>query len=184
MGLYYSTREIILRVIWGFVEPVFFRFSPRFFYGWRNIILKMMGAKIGYDVRIYPTARITYPWLLEVGDRSVISWDVRIYNLGKIRIGSNTVISQHSHLCGGTHDYLSENFELIRSGLTVGSNVWLSTDVFIGPGVNVSDGVVVAACSVVIHDVPALSVVAGNPARIVKKLEKAPVMHYGRKKHQ
>ena len=178
MSRYYPIREIFLRILWGLIEPLFFSYSPRLFYGWRNFILRGMGARIGKRVQIYPSARIMYPWLFEIGDRSVISWEVKVYNLGKISIGNNTVISQYSHLCGGTHDYESTNFTLLPKGLAIGSNVWIGADAFIGPGVKVHDGVVVAARAVVVKDVPALTVVAGNPARLVKKLDIVPPMLY------
>jgi putative colanic acid biosynthesis acetyltransferase WcaF len=172
MSSYYTSREIALRILWGFVDIVFFRFSPRLFYGWRNFVLRLMGAKIGKSVRIFPSARIMYPWLLEVGDSSVISWGVEVYNLGKITIGCNTVISQFSHLCGGTHDYLSREFVLLRTGLTIGNQCWIAADSFIGPGVKVHNGSVVAARSVVVKDVPEKALVAGNPAKVVRIIDR------------
>lgn len=137
-----------------------------------------MGAKVGKHVQVFPSANIMYPWLLEVGDRSVISWGVNVYNLGKISIGSDTVISQYAHLCGGTHDYAGERFTLLRTGLTVGSNVWIGADAFVGPSVTVNYGSVVAARAVVVRDVDSLTVVGGNPAKPIKKLEKAPGMKW------
>lgn len=176
----YTTKELILRIAWALIEPVLFRFSPRLLYGWRNCLLRLMGAKIGKYVQILPSARIMYPWLLQVGDRSVIAWDVKVYNLGQIIIGHDTVISQYSHLCGGTHDFAGERFTLLRTGLVIGSNVWIGADAFIGPGVKVNDGVVVGARTVVVKDVPSLTVVAGNPARIIRHLERMPGMQYRR----
>lgn len=181
MPKYYTGKELVLRIIWGCIEPIFFRFSPRLFYGWRNFLLRLMGAKIGTSVQILPSARIMYPWLLQVGDRSVIAWDVKVYSLGKIIIGHDTVISQYSHLCGGTHDYQGEYFTLLRTGLEIGSHVWIGADAFIGPGVKVNDGAVVAARAVVVRDVPSLNVVGGNPARTIKHLERAPGMKYNAK---
>lgn len=165
---YYSNKEILLRVVWGIVEPLFFRYSPRLLYGWRNFLLRMMGARIGKRVQVFPSVRIMAPWLLEIGDHSVISWGVKVYNLGKITIGHDTVISQYSHLCGGTHDYESDTFTLLRTGLTIGSHVWIAADAFIGPDVHVNDHAVVAARAVVIHDVDRGAVVSGNPARLIK----------------
>ncbi|MGC4020639.1 MAG: hypothetical protein QM734_01180 [Cyclobacteriaceae bacterium] len=73
--------------------------------------------------------------LLEIGDNSTISWDIKVYNLGFSQIGSNTMISQSSHLCGGTHDFRSKDFELIRTGFTIGNKVWIAADAFVGPGI-------------------------------------------------
>lgn len=178
MSAYYSQKEKFLRIIWALVEPLFFRISPRLLYGWRNFVLRIMGAKIGRNVQIFPSARITFPWLLEIGDRSVISWNVRVYNLGKITIGSDTVISQYTHLCGGTHDYQGESFTLLRKNIFVGSHVWIGADAFIGPGVIVNDGAVVAARAVVVKNIDSLTVVGGNPAKVVRTLEKMPGMKW------
>lgn len=124
-----------------------------------------MGANIGRGVKIYPSARITFPWLLEVKDKAVISWGVRIYNLGKISIGEKTVISQFAHLCGGTHDIKRQGFMLLRTGLEIGNGIWIASDAFIGPGVHIGDNAIVGARAVVIRDVPSHTIVAGNPAR-------------------
>lgn len=135
------------------------------------MVLRLFGATIGNNVQIFPSANITYPWLLTVGDRVVISWDVKVYNLGRISIGDDTVISQYVHLCGGTHDYKNPGFTLLRTGLTIGKKVWVAADAFVGPGVTVGDHVVVGARSVVMRDVAPGTVVAGNPARVVSALE-------------
>ena len=171
MSKYYTTWEYLIRFLWFVIEPFFFSFSPRLFYGWRNTVLRLMGAKIGKGVKIYPSAQIMYPWLLEIGDYTTISWEVKVYNLAFSKIGSNTMISQYSHLCGGTHDYKSKNFDLIRTGFTIGNHVWIAADAFIGPGVVVHDHAVVAARAVVIRNVEARSIVGGNPAKAIGRNE-------------
>lgn len=158
--------------MWGFVNAVFFRFSPRMLYGWRNVLLRIFGAEIGKNVKIYPSARITFPWLLRLEDNVVISWDVKVYNLGTITIGDNSVISQYAHLCGGNHDYQTPSFTLLRTGLTIGKNVWVASDAFIGPGVVVGDNAVVGARAVVTSNVEANTLVAGNPAKVIRQITK------------
>jgi virginiamycin A acetyltransferase len=60
--------------------------------------------------------------------------------------------------------------ELPYKGDTViGNDVWLGYDVLVMPGVKIGDGAIVAARSVVVSDVPAYSVVRGNPAKIVRQ---------------
>ncbi len=170
----YSRKEKMLRVFWGIAEPLLFRYSPRLFYGWRNAVLKLFGATLGSNVQIFPSARIMYPWMLTVESNVVISWDVKIYNLGPISIGEGTVISQYAHLCGGNHDFTTSGFTLLRTGLTVGKNVWIAADAFIGPGVTVGDNAVVGARAVVVGNVDPSTLVAGNPARLVKSINKPP----------
>ena len=162
-GKNYSKKEYILRILWGFAYP-FFRYSPRLFYGWRNTILRVFGAKIGNGVKIYPSAKITFPWKLEIGKKSVISWEVIVYNLGSIKIGEECIISQYVHLCAGTHDYKSPGFELIKSSITIGDHVWIAADAFISPDISIGNNAVVGARSVVVKNVPKNTIVAGHPA--------------------
>lgn len=164
---YYSRKEYLLRAVWLVVSPVF-SLSPRVCNRGRVLLLQLFGAKIGSGVEVFPSATITYPWMLRIGARSVISWGVRAYNLGAMEIGERVVISQHAHLCGGTHDYESGDFALIRSTIRIEDDVWIGADAFIGPGVTIGSGAVVGARAVVAKDVPPLAVVVGNPARIVK----------------
>jgi putative colanic acid biosynthesis acetyltransferase WcaF len=168
-GVNYTRKEYLLRLLWSCAWPLF-RFSPRIWYGWRNIILSIFGARIGKSVKIYPSADIMFPWNLEIGDRSVISWKVIIYNLGKISIGEDTVISQYAHLCAGNHDYKSPDFKLLKTPIIVGSRVWIAADAFIGPGVKVGDRSVIYARAVVVNDVEEATVMGGNPARVIRKV--------------
>jgi putative colanic acid biosynthesis acetyltransferase WcaF len=58
---------------------------------------------------------------------------------------------------------------LVAKPIVVGENAWLGADVFVGPGVTVGDLCVVGARSVVVKDVPAGTVCAGSPCRVLKR---------------
>ena len=55
--------------------------------------------------------------------------------------------------------------------VVIEDDVWIATDVVILPGVTISRGAIIGAGSVVTKDVPAKSVVAGNPARLIRNLK-------------
>lgn len=166
----YSVAELSRRIIWG-VGYLVFRFSPRPFFGWRRFILRCFGATVGKHVHCYNSARIYFPWNLSIGDWSAIGEDAFIYNLGPVRIGSHVTISQRAHLCAGTHDYTDPTMPLIKPPIHVADQVWICADAFVGPGVTVGEGAVVGARAVAVKDVPPWSIVAGNPARVVKQRE-------------
>lgn len=168
----YSPRELALRVVWGALQPLF-RCSPRLLWGWRRFLLRLLGARIGRDVLIHPRARIYFPWLLEVGDETAISEDALIYNLGPITLGQQVTVSHGAQLCAGTHDFRKADMPLLKPPVSVGDCAWICAGAFVGPGVRVGEGAVVGACAVAMKDVPAWTVVAGNPAREVgpRKLE-------------
>ena len=77
-------------------------------YGWRRNIFRLFGAKIGKNVIIRPSVKMTYPWNIEIGNNSWIGDNVVLYSLDKIEIGNNVVISQNSYLCTGTHNFSKE----------------------------------------------------------------------------
>jgi putative colanic acid biosynthesis acetyltransferase WcaF len=163
----YTKREYVGRVLWRLVTPLF-RFSPRTFFGWRRFILRLFGARIGRNAHVYPSATIYLPWNLDLGAEASIGEWALIYNLGPIRIGAQATISHRVHLCAGTHDYSDPALPLLRQPIEIGPQAWVCADSFVGPNVRVGQGAVVGAGSVVVKDVPDWTVVAGNPAKVVK----------------
>ena len=166
----YGTAELARRVLW-MVGAVVFRFVPRPFFGIRNSILRLFGAHVGRDVRFYGSVVVYMPWNLTIGDWSAVGEHAVIYNLGPVTIGRSATISQRAHLCAGTHAYTAPDMPLLKPPIVVGDQVWICADAFVGPGVRVGEGAVVGACAVAMRDVPAWTVVAGNPARTVKRRE-------------
>ncbi len=166
----YPLRVQLMRVFWAFGK-VLFRLVPRPLYGPRRFLLKCFGAKIGRNVNIANTATIYFPWNLEVGDWSSIGERAMIYNLGKITVGKQATISQGAHLCAGSHDYRNPAMPLLTLPISVGEKAWICADAFIGPNVTVGDGAVVGARAVACKDVEPWTVVAGNPAKEVRKRE-------------
>ena len=159
------------RLIWGVVHLILFRSSPRVFHGWRRWLLRLFGASIGRGVRVYPSARIWAPWNLQMQDHSCLGSDVDCYCVAPIRIGAHAVVSQYSYLCAASHDYTLANLPLISAPITIGDGAWVTADVFVGMGVTVGAGAVVGARAAVFEDVPAWTVVGGNPARFIKRRE-------------
>lgn len=159
-------RSPIIVQIWWIVQSTLFGMSPQFMYGWRRWLLRVFGAKIGKGVLIRPTARVTYPWKLVIGDYSWIGDQAELYNWADIRIGSNSVVSQRSYLCTGSHDMSKKNFPLNAKPILIADGVWVATDVFIAPGVSVEEGAVIGARSSVFSDIPERAVAYGYPAKI------------------
>lgn len=164
----YSTSVLLRRVAWSLITPVF-KLSPRNLFYFRTLILRAFGAEIGKFVHIYPSANIYMPWNLTIGDYSAIGEDALIYNLGRIKIGQNVTISHRAHLCAGTHDYTDPTLPLIKPPITIEDNAWICAQAFIGPGLTIREGAVIGAAAVVTKDVASWSVVAGNPAKVIKQ---------------
>ena len=108
-----------------------------------------------------------------LGARSHISAAVSIRIGDNLLTGPNVLITDNSH-GSSTRELLATHPDyrpLFSKGpVVIGNNVWIGTNACIMPGVKVGDGAIVAANSVVTHDVPANSVVAGSPATVVKQM--------------
>ena len=168
-------KDKLLRMIWRLTWLLFFRPSPVIMHTWRCFLLRIFGAKLGTNVFVYPTARIWAPWNLEMGDYSTLADYVDCYSVDKIKIGVHSTVSQYSYLCSATHDYerpndiIKSKMPLITAPIFLGDQVWVTADVFVGPGVSIGDGTVVLARSTVVHDLQPWVVAAGNPATMKKK---------------
>lgn len=161
-------RSAFTAQLWWLVQGSLFRASPDFMVGWRAALLRLFGARIGRGVRIRPTVRVRFPWRLVVGDHAWIGDDVELYSLGDIVIGANAVVSQRSYLCTGTHDYRDPGFAILAKPIFVEAESWICTDVFVGPGVTVGQGAIIAARSTLLEDAQPMMIYAGSPARPVK----------------
>lgn len=151
--------------LWWVVQATLFRASPQVLYGWRRWLLRRFGAKIGRGVLIRSTATVTYPWKLTIGDYSWIGDDVVLYSLGEIHIGAHSVVSQRSYICTGSHNAATIAFDIYALPIFIGNECWIASDVFVAPGVSISDGAVVGARSTVFDDLPAGMICYGNPAQ-------------------
>ena len=100
-------------------------------------MLRMFGAKVGADVHVYPTVRITIPWNLSLGDGSAIGEFAILYALGPIALGPRATVSQYAHLCAGSHDLTRSDRPLTKPPINVGADAWIAADAFVGPGVTI-----------------------------------------------
>jgi len=165
----FSLKNKIGRLIWNLTVPILFRpFGTRLFKKWRVLVLKCFGAKIDWSSHIYSSVKIWAPWNLEIGAYSSLGPQVDCYNQGKIKIGSNTVISQKAYLCASSHDYTKEDFPLVLKPIIIGNGIWIAADAFIGPNVNIGSNAIIAARAVVTKNVESETIVGGNPAKFIK----------------
>lgn len=154
--------------LWWIVQATLFRTSPQVLYAWRRFLLRLFGCTIGKGVLVRPTADVTYPWKVSIGDYSWIGHDVTLYSLGEIHIGANAVVSQGSYLCAATHDIEKPSFDIYDKPIFIEDEAWVAADVFVAPGVRIGRGAVVGARSTVLQNLPPMMVSFGNPAKPVR----------------
>jgi len=161
-------RSPFITQLWWIVQDWLVRPSPQFMYGWRRFLWRLFGAKVGENVLIRPTAKVTFPWKVKVGARSWIGDYAELYSLGPIEIGEDVVISQHAYLCAGTHDYTRLDFPLVAKPIRVEDQAWLAAGCFISPGVAIGRGAIIGVRSMVLEDMPPAMICVGSPAKPIK----------------
>ncbi len=153
-------------LLWQLAQATLFGLSPQPFYGWRRTLLRIFGAKIGKGVVVRPSARITYPWKVEIGPYSWIGDRVELYSLDRIVIGAHVVVSQQAYLCTASHDHRKLPFSYLVAPIVIEDQAWVAAGVFVAPGVTIGRGALVGARSLVLRDVPEGRIAYGSPARV------------------
>ena len=167
-----SWKNRLMRLLWNVTWALLFRLTPRIgFYGWRAMLLRLFGAKIGSGCHISPSCRIWAPWNLTLGSLVALAEGVECYSVSPIIIGSKVSVSQRAYLCTASHDISTLHLELIHSPIEIDDHAWVCAEAFLGPGVSIGEGAVIAARACVVKDVEPYSVMAGNPARCIRKRE-------------
>ena len=165
-------KDKIKNLGWQIINKTLFRFTPpylKIFRIYRVFLVKLLGAKVEWNVSLHPKATIDYPWNLNMGNRASIGENCWVYAMAPIRIGEYSCIGKDVYLLTGSHDIEKATFDLVTKPITIGNGCWIATASTILPGVSLGDFCVAAANSVVSKDFVSFSVVGGNPAKFIKK---------------
>ena len=136
-------------------------------------MFKNLFGKIGNRFIINTPFRCDYGCNIELGEDCFINFNCTILDEAKVIIGKNAFIGPNVSIFTPCHPldvekrnkYIEWAEEVI-----IGNNVWIGGDATILPGVTIGDNVVIGAGAVVTGSFPSNVVIAGNPARIIKKL--------------
>jgi acetyltransferase-like isoleucine patch superfamily enzyme len=135
-----------------------------------TLLLKRLGQNCLLDYGIY----IRYPWSFSIGKNSSINRKCSFYGSAfytdcEIIIGDEVAIGPECVFFAAGHDYSKINLPDTASSIIIKDHVWIGGRSIILSGVTIMEGAVIGAGSVVTKDVPAWTIVAGNPAKIIKQ---------------
>ncbi|MDN5941795.1 MAG: sugar O-acetyltransferase [Nitrospira sp.] len=140
----------------------------------RTALLRQLFDWVGDGAVIRPLFACDYGYNIRLGRNAFINFNCVFLDCAPIEIGDNLQMGPAVQIYTAAHPLEAE---VRRSGLEyarpirIGHDVWIGGGAIILPGVTIGDRSVIGAGSVVIHDVPADKVVAGNPARIIRELD-------------
>ena len=159
-SIYMGTGKLILNASWCDANPFKTLFSMK----------KHSSLIVHGSFSVYSNADISVneDATLEIGS-GFINHGARIHCFSRITIGNNVYIGEDVSIKDSDgHEIIGSN-KPMTSPITIKDHVWIGTKVTIIKGVTIGDGSIVAAGSVVTKDVPAHSLVAGVPAKVVKQ---------------
>ena len=113
------------------------------------------------------------PGSIIIGDGCFFAGNVRILAAGSITIGDSLLAAKGVTITDSDWHGLYDRVDPrpAHAPVVIGDNVWLGDGVIVGKGVTIGDNAVIGARSVVVRDVPANAVAAGNPARVISELD-------------
>lgn len=132
----------------------------------------VIGSRVRLMSRYAPSVLVVFRGgRLEIGDRTFVNYGADICATKSVVIGSDCLIgTQVIILDNGFHDLERRDLMPPAREVRLGDRVWIGNRVTILPGVSIGDDAVVGAGAVVTTDVEPRSVVAGNPARLIRRL--------------
>ncbi len=135
----------------------------------RALVSRLTGRPVHPSLTVFPPFYSEFGKNLTLGEGIFINLGCRFQDTGGITIGDGTLIGHGSTLTTLNHSIDPERrADMTPAPIEIGRNVWLGASVTVVPGVSIGDGAIVGAGAVVTEDVPAHTIVAGVPARVIR----------------
>jgi len=171
-------RKSFLNMSYVYLINIYHFIAFLFPYPIRNWIFRLGLAKLGAHSPIDAKVYFKFPKLIEIGSGVSINRGVEFYpdyfGKNKITIGDNVRVAPNVRFYASGHDLDDPSMNKhVGGAITVEKGAWIGASALILPGVTVGEGAVIAAGAVVVKDVAPQTIVAGNPAKPVRKRKTA-----------
>ncbi len=137
----------------------------------RKIIAELIPNTQG-NLYIEPPFHCDYGYNIYCGENVYFNVNCVVLDTMKITIGSNVLIGPGVHIYAASHPLDIETRKTLENSkpVTIGDDCWIGGNVVICPGVSIGNGCVIGAGSVVTKNIPDHTLAAGNPAKVIRKL--------------
>ena len=136
-----------------------------------EIMSELTGRKVDESFRLFPPFNTDCGKNLVFGKRVFVNSGCKFQDQGGITIGDDVLIGQNVVIATLNHAMDPDSRgDMDPKPVHIGNKVWIGANATILPGVSIGEGAIVAAGAVVTKDVAPLTVVAGIPAKIIKRL--------------
>ena len=137
-----------------------------------DLFSELTGRKVDKTFRLFPPFYTDCGKNIVVGKNVFINACCKFQDQGGIVIGNGVLIGHNVTLATLNHDERPQfRQNIYPKPIKIGDNVWIGSNATILQGVTIGDGAIIGANAVVTKDVPENTIVAGVPAKIIRKLE-------------
>jgi acetyltransferase-like isoleucine patch superfamily enzyme len=137
-----------------------------------DLFSKLIGQKVDKSFRLFPPFHTDCGKNIKVGKNVFINACCKFQDQGGIEVGNGVLIGHNVTLATLNHDERPLFRQYIYpKPIKIGDNVWIGSNATILQGVTIGNGAIIGANAVVTHDVPENAIVAGVPAKILRKIE-------------
>lgn len=146
----------------------------------RRIALEKLLGKAGDNIVINSPFRCDFGFNIQIGDNFVGNFNLTILDEAEVKIGNNVMIGPNCSLITITHalNHEQRNAGLMKAlPITIGDNAWIASNVVILPGVEIGEGAVIGAGSVVTRSIPAGTLAVGNPCRPIRQVTEDDIIN-------
>lgn len=138
----------------------------------RKIFSELINQELDEGFRVFTPFYTDFGKNIHLGKNVFINADCKFQDQGGITIGDDTLIGHNVVLATLNHEEdPNKRANLIAAPINIGNKVWIGSNVTILPGVTVGDGAIIAAGAVVTKDVDSMTIVAGVPAKFIRKIK-------------
>jgi maltose O-acetyltransferase len=147
----------------------------------KDVSIRAILGKAGKDVWIESPFFCDYGYNIEAGDNFYANFNCVILDVGKVVIGDNVLLAPNVAIYTAGHplhpDSRNSGYEY-GIGITIGSNVWIGGNTVVNPGVTIGGNAVIGAGSVVTKDIPANTIAAGVPCKVIREITEGDRKYY------
>ncbi len=139
----------------------------------RNALIKSLLGSIGDGFMIHSPFRCDFGSNIHIGNNFASNYNLSILDEAQVTIGDNVMIGPNCSIITIIHAFeaTQRNAGLMKAkAITIGNNVWIAANVVILPGVEIGDGAIIGAGSVVTKSIAANTLAAGNPCRPIRSI--------------
>lgn len=137
-----------------------------------DLMSQLTGTEIDPSFGLFPPFYTDCGRNTTIGKNVFINSSCHFQDQGGITIGDGSLIGHNAMLATINHDENPEKRgSMYFKPIVIGKHVWLGANVTVLPGVTIGDGAIVAAGAIVTKDVPAMTIVGGVPAKVIRKIK-------------